>query len=198
MNNLKKLTIVIVTYLTDRKTLLNCLKSIDKNVKILIVENSKKFKDRYFFLSRYPNIEIINTGKNLGYGGGNNFGLKFVKTDYALILNPDTILDNFFFKKINLILNMKHFSIIGCTLKKNLSYVTGGFFNQKKNKLFQNNFLNRIQENKFIKVDWVTGNSMLLNLKKFKNLNFFDENFFLYYEEFDLCLRLKKRIKTFI
>ena len=43
------------------------------------------------------------------------------------------------------------------------------------------------------KVDWVTGCSMLINLKKFENKKIFDENFFLYFEEFDLCKSLKDK-----
>ena len=61
----KNLTIVIVTYLTNKKTLLNCLNSIDKEVKIIIVENSKNFEHEQFILSKFKNVTIICTGKNL-------------------------------------------------------------------------------------------------------------------------------------
>ena len=91
MKKINNLTVVIVTYLTEKKILLNCLQSIDKKTKVIIVENSKSFKHKNYFLKIFPNIEIVCTGLNLGYGKGNNFGLKRVKTDYALILNPDII-----------------------------------------------------------------------------------------------------------
>jgi N-acetylglucosaminyl-diphospho-decaprenol L-rhamnosyltransferase len=61
-----------------------------------------------------------------------------------------------------------------------------GFLIQKKNNTFKKKF----QNNKIVpleKVDWVTGCSMLINLKQFKNKEIFDKNFFLYFEEFDLC-----------
>ena len=194
MNNLKNLTIVIVTYLTNKKTLLNCLNSIDKEVKIVIVENSKNFEHKQFILSKFKNVNIICTGKNLGYGGGNNYGLKQVKTDYAFILNPDSILDKLFFVNMNKILNKKDFSIVGCSLKKDTTYITGGFFDEKKNKIFKENLLNN-ELTELTEVDWVTGNSMLLNLLNFKDQKYFDENFFLYYEEFDLCFNLRKNKK---
>ena len=101
MKKKTNLTIVIVTYLTNRKILLDCLKSIDKDFKVIIVENSKQFKDKKFFLKKFNNIEIVCTGLNLGYGKGNNFGLEKVQTDYALILNPDVVCKNDFFDKIN-------------------------------------------------------------------------------------------------
>ena len=194
MNNLKNLTIVIVTYLTNKKTLLNCLNSINKEVKIIIVENSKNFKHKQFILSKFKNVKIFCTGKNLGYGGGNNYGLKQVETNYAFILNPDSVLDKLFFVNINKILNKKDFSVVGCSLKKDMTYVTGGFFDEKKNKIFKENLLNN-ELNELTEVDWVTGNSMLLNLPNLKDKKFFDENFFLYYEEFDLCFNLRKKEK---
>ena len=171
MYNLNNLSIVIVTFLTDKKTLLNCLQSINKNVKIIIVENSKKFKYLNFFSKKFKNLEIYCTGKNLGYGGGNNFGLKKVSTDFALILNPDATLDRSFLRNVNLLLYNKSFSLIGCELLKNRGFATGGFFDSKKNNLFKKNFFS-IKREKLTKVDWVTGSSMLLNLKNLIFVNF--------------------------
>jgi len=192
MYNFSNLTIIIVTFLTSKQTFLNCLNSIDKKIKVILVENSSKFKYQNFFQNKFKNLKIFCSGKNLGYGGGNNFGLKKVNTNYALILNPDTILDKSFFKNLNSLLDNKKFSIIGCELAENKDYVTGGFFDEKKNKVFRKEFFNLKRKN-LTKVDWVTGSSMILNLKKIKYKDIFDENFFLYFEEFDLCQRLKRQ-----
>ena len=101
---------------------MNCLNSIDRTVKVILIENSHKFKDKNFFLNKYSNLKIFCSGKNLGYGGGNNYGLKKINTQYALILNPDTVLDKYFFKNIKLILNNQSFSLIGCELLKNKGF----------------------------------------------------------------------------
>jgi len=187
MKNINDLTVVIVTYLTDKKILLDCLQSIDKRAKIIIVENSKNFKNKNYFLKKFSNIDIICTGLNLGYGKGNNFGLCKVKTDYALILNPDIVCSaNFFPKTIKLINKSKNFSIIGCQYSNETTYLPAGFFDKKKNDIFRKNFL-KYKKKKLAKVDWVIGCSMLIDLKKFKNKNIFDKNYFLYFEEFDLC-----------
>jgi GT2 family glycosyltransferase len=66
MKNLNNLTIIIVTYLTKKDILLNCLKSIDKKAKVIIVENSKKFLHENYFKKKFPNIKIVCTGLNLG------------------------------------------------------------------------------------------------------------------------------------
>ena len=111
----KKITVIILTYKTSLQTLKNCLNSIDKNINILVIENSKKFKNEKSLITKYKNLKIFCTGSNLGYAKGNNYGLKKITTKYALILNPDTICQKNFFKNINeTIKNVKEFHIIGC------------------------------------------------------------------------------------
>jgi GT2 family glycosyltransferase len=187
MHSLDNITVIIVTYLTQKQLLINCLKSIDNRVKIKIIENSHNFEHRKEILSNFDNVEIYCTGENLGYGKGNNFGLKIAKTDYALILNPDLTCDIDFFSNITKVLNYaKDFTIIGCQYQKDKIFLPAGFFDKKKNEEFVKIFKNQ-KTKKLEKVDWVTGCSMLINLKKFENKEIFDKNFFLFFEEFDLC-----------
>ena len=187
-NNLSDLTVVIVTFKTDRTILKNCLSSINNNVKILIVENSKEFINKEEIEREYNNVKIICSGSNLGMGSGNNFGLKNTFTKYALILNPDIICDNSFFSNIQKYLKGNiDFSIIGTQYNDNSIYKPAGFFSSKK-KNKEINF--NIQE--LTPVEWVVGCSFLINLKNFENKEIFDENFFLFFEEFDLCKKLKR------
>ena len=190
---MENITIVILTYKTPKNIILDCLKSISKNIKILIVENSEKFINSDQILSEYKNVNIVCTGENLGYGAGNNFGIKSVKTDYILILNPDVICDKNFFSNISdVVKEAKDFSIIGCQYLYDKTFMPAGFFDKKKNEEFIEYFKNH-ETNDLLEVEWVTGCSLLINLKKFKNNLIFDENFFLYFEEFDLCKSLKDR-----
>ncbi len=190
---MKNITVVIVTYCTPQNIILDCLKSIDKNVRILIIENSPVFKNEGQILSQFNNVEILCTGGNLGYGGGNNFGIEATKTDYVLILNPDVICDKNFFTNISdVINNADDFSIIGCQYLHDKIFMPAGFFDKKKNKEFTKNFRNN-KIGELALVDWVTGCSMIINLKKFIYKKIFDENFFLYFEEFDLCKSLSKK-----
>ena len=115
MKNLSELTVIILTYLTPKKVLFDCIKSIDKNVNILIIENSKNFQYQKLIDKEFLNVKIICTGKNLGYGAGNNIGIKNSLTKYVLILNPDTICDKNFFSFIPSVINeAKDFAVIGC------------------------------------------------------------------------------------
>ena len=185
---LHQLTAVILTYKTNLDILKNCLKSINSKVKILIVENSSHFKYLKEIQSNFSNIEVICSGSNLGYGGGNNFGLNKVKTNYALILNPDTICEDNFFSNVNKYLSDNiNFTLIGATYSNKTDFKPAGFFNKKDLKDAQFD-----KESNLYEVDWIAGHTILFNMKKFSNKIFFDENFFLFFEEFDLCKQLKK------
>ena len=87
----ENLTIIIVT-IKSQNIIDDCLKSIDPDIKKIIVENSSDQKFINYLNSKYKNIECHLTGKNLGMGSGNNFGIKKSKTKYVMILNPDTVL----------------------------------------------------------------------------------------------------------
>ena len=188
-----KITVIIVTYQTNKEILLKCLNSIDKKIKVIIIENSKKFKDQDNFSKKFKNLKVICTGSNLGYGEGNNLGLRKVKTKYALILNPDSLCEKNFFTNLKNNLNkIKDFHLIGCTYKNSKNSYPAGYFENKQNKNFENNF----RKNKLAtltKVDWIRGFSIILNMKKFKSGRVFDKNYFLYLEEIDLCKSIKKK-----
>ena len=130
---MKNLTVVIVTYRTPEKIILDCLLSIDSKVKVLIVENSENFNHKDKILSQFNNVDILCTGKNLGYGSGNNYGISSVKTDYILILNPDVICAKDLFSNISdLILKTQDFSIIGSQYLHDDVFMPAGFFDKKK------------------------------------------------------------------
>jgi len=188
-NNFSDLSIIIVTYKTNLSILEKCLSSIDPTVKIVIIENSSKFINEDQISNKYKNVSIFCSGENTGYGRGNNYGLQKVDTKYALILNPDIICEKNYFENIKNYLNDElDFSIIGSQYLDNDTYAPAGFFDSELN-LKDADYT---QDLNLSKVDWVVGCSMLLNLKKFKSKSIFDENFFLFFEEFDLCKFLKK------
>ena len=192
-NDFNNLSIIILTYKTELDILEKCLSSIDNNIKILLIENSDKFINENQIRNNYKNVSIFCTGANLGYGGGNNFGLNKATTKFALILNPDIICDKDYFNNLKKYLNNKvNFSIIGSQYSDNETYAPAGFFesNLKLNDAKFDSELN------LYKIDWVVGCSLLINLEKFNNKSIFDENFFLFFEEFDLCKSLKRENKN--
>ena len=191
-NKLEDLTAVIVTYKTNTDILEMCLKAINLNVKVIIVENSNNFEKTDHIKKYYPNVEIYCSGKNLGMGAGNNFGILKSKTRYVLTINPDTICSKEFFDNIKIYLNGNiDFSAIGTQYEENINTPPAYFFDDRKYNKNLSVDINYLQ-----KVDWVVGCSILFDLSKFENKKLFDENYFLFYEETDLCMRLKKKNKN--
>ena len=175
----KNVTFIIVTY-RSQNVIHRCIKSIDSRIKIVVVENSNNFSIKRELERKYSNVKVIISGKNLGYGKGNNLGLKKVKTQYAFIINPDAYLDKNTLPEIKKSIHQLNddFSIMAPNLKANFGY----FLKEQKNKIVNKNFF---------QVDYVEGFAMLLNLKKIKFNNFFDKKIFLFLEEIDLCKRIK-------
>jgi len=191
MVHINDLTIVIVTYRTDKKILTDCLNSIDPQINILIVENSKNNKFKEKLENKYPNLNVVLSGRNLGYGAGNNFGLTRVKTKFALILNPDVTLEQNFIKELDKYLDQQiNFHIMGVNYRNDTQWKSSGFFSEfdKKIKLKHEEKSNH---DSLEVVDWIVGYTMLINLEKFESRKLFDENIFLYFEDFDLCRRIK-------
>jgi len=167
----KDLTVVIVTFNSEAK-ITNCLKNIPSDVRIIVVENSDNEKLKKDLEYKFKNLSCILTGDNKGYAAANNIGLNQVNTKYALVLNPDTILDNNAIK--NFLVRAKELQDF---------WLIGPANDQMVKIKFENNDL--------VEVDTLKGFAIFFNMPKF-NSNFFDENFFLYFEEIDLCKRVKK------
>ena len=85
------LTIIIVT-IKSKDIIHNCLNSIEPDIKKIVIENSSDQKFIENLKNNYQNLECYLSGKNLGMGAGNNFGIKKSRTRYIMILNPDTVL----------------------------------------------------------------------------------------------------------
>ena len=173
-----KITVVINTFKSEEK-IRQCLNSIDTSVQIIIIENSNNLSFKDEIEKEFSNVNCFLSGQNLGYAKGNNFGLSKVKSDYALILNPDAFLEKDTLDRLLSTSNkFKDFSIIGPAKQDEFSNTEG---NDDKDDVF--------------KVNTLKGFAMFLNLKQFEDIGFFDENFFIYLEEIDLCKRLLKKDK---
>ena len=177
--NLNEITFVIVTYKSE-SIIQDCLNTLPSESKKIIVENSNNINLGKDLKLKYDNIEVI-LSENIGMGAGNNIGLKSCKTKYAYILNPDTKLNNNTIKNLIYELNKISDFTIASPLNDDPN-----FPNYKINNPEQKNL-------NILSVDSIDGFSMLIDLEKFGDQNFFDENFFLYLENDDLCRRVKNR-----
>jgi len=182
----QNLSIIVVSFLSEN-VIHECIKSIPDEISILIVDNSSDKNFKKNIENTYKNVRCIISPENLGMGPGNNLGLKNIKTDFAFILNPDIILEKSAIDEIiNASKNLDSFGIIA-PISNQKNYPN---YKLDEKKISFNNEIDPF------KVKSVDGFAMLLNLKKlnqlknFEDNNYFDENFFLYLENDDLCKRV--------
>ena len=178
--SLNNLTFIIVTFKSEH-IIYDCIESLPVNSNIIIVENSNNHELKEDLEKKYPKIKVV-VQENIGMGAANNRGIKLCKTDYAFVINPDVK----FYKDtldelISFSLSTNDYSILA-PISDDLDYPN---YKIKNKKIFNN-------EIDFLSVDAVDGFAMLINKNKFKDNIYFDENFFLYLENDDLCLKKKK------
>ena len=178
--SLNNLTFIIVTFKSEH-IIWECIDSLPENSNIIVIENSNNQVLKKDLEEKYPKIKVI-VQENTGMGAANNKGIKLCKTDYAFVINPDVkFYENTMQELIILSSKYNDYSILA-PISDDIKYP-----NYKiKNKKVENNHPD------FLNVDSVDGYAMLINKKKFSDNIYFDENFFLYLENDDLCLRKKK------
>lgn len=192
------LSIQIVNYNT-KKYLIKCVTDVIKDLKgsaltygINVLDNNseddlsdleKKFKGK---------VNFYYSDKNLGFGAGHNYLAKKSSSTYLLILNPDIefLEKNSILRLYELITSNNSIKVVGPQLKNNFGQTqpwdhaqlnywlpTGGFWKTQK---------------EITEVAWVSGAVFLIERGSFEQAGNFDENYFLYGEETDLCYCVRK------
>ncbi len=222
MNNKTELSVIIVHY-KNEKDLFDCLNSlynlkIKQSYEVIIVDNSEnKNLQKSLLTKNYKNLKYISSPKNLGYGAGMNLGAKYAKGEYLFILNPDVVFITDIISP--LISNFKKNKKIG--IISPLLYTTDNMIMEQGAReltplraLIKLSFIDKLLPNNPIskdywvkdwkdknlkEVDNVPGTALIIRKELFDGIGGFDENFFLYFEEFDLCKRVREKgYKIFI
>ena len=171
-------------------------------LRLLLVDNGSTDNSFVDLKASFPEIEVLQTGKNLGYAGGNNRGIERAlraDPDYVLILNNDTVIDP---RAIGKMVDVaeKAEGRVGGVVPKILYYddperiwYGGGEFSALRGLgiHWQEGHLDqsdRVEEAHL--VTFMTGACCLLSVEAVKELKGFDESFFAYVEDADLSLRM--------
>lgn len=177
-----EVTIVILSH-KSKNLVIKFINKIYEKFKIIIIDNSNDWDLKNEIEKNYSNIEfkfVINNG----YGSAINYASEFVNTKYFLINNPDV-------EGINE-KNILKFLQAAKKLNDKFSSLGPRFMNADSKSHVQSDQKLDIAEMKFI-----SGACMFFHKEKFKKLGGFDENFFLYFEESDFCLRANKIDKNY-
>jgi len=205
------LTIIILNYKT-KGLVKQCIRNVmvstaDLNYEIIVIDNGSNDGCEQMMKENFPEIKFIQTGKNLGFAAGNNFGLKEAKGKYVMILNPDvTVLNHSINKMVEFMEKNPEVGLAGPKLiNPNGTYqISCRTFQTPKLILFRRTPLGHLpfakkelekhlmidfdhQTNQA--VDWVMGACILIRKTAMDKVGLLDERFFFYVEDMDWCRR---------
>ena len=209
-----RLDVIIVNF-NSTDYAIRCIDSIYQSIPlyelhITVVDNCSKDRPERIKQS-YPDIDLVINKKNLGFSKAVNIALARVPGELLVLLNPDTVVyDGFFNNVINYINDNKDVAIVGPKIfdpdgtvqgsARRFPTVLTSIFGRKSplTKIFPNNPVSKREflcfngnGKKPMEVDWVSGACMVARKKALDAVGWFDESYFLYWEDTDLCKRLK-------
>lgn len=202
-------SIIIINY-KQKDFLSACVESIFKNIKssqfeVIIVNNSPE-DDLSSLENKFP-VKLISN-KNKGFSNGNNVGAKNSSGEFLFFLNADTVIEDDFLTPAIKSLENKNFGALGfklvnsdATLQISFGYKIS-FFNEVKNKNLEKltwdkdkTRLSQIEKDfsEIKNVDWVSGAALLIKKDVFNLVGGFDERFFMYMEDADICKKISDK-----
>ena len=196
MNIYDDLTLIIVTYRSEALIVKNL--AILKKFKVIIIDNSNSEKLQ-LIIKDYNNINLIRSSKNLGYGKAVNLGILQSNTYFVLTISPDILLNESSIEILftTFINNIDNIGLLGPSLyDANMKRRTNGTISYikklKGDKIF--NSINNIPEGN-ICCEYLVGCCYLIKRDFFNFIGGFDEDFFMYFEDNDLCDRILQNNK---
>lgn len=205
-----KLSIVIVNWNTC-DLLFNCLESIfnpplDLDFKVIVVDNASSDGSREMVEERFPEVELISNSNNPGFAYANNQALKQCSSELVLLLNADTVVKPGAIETmVEFIENNPRVGIVGARLlnpdgslqvsaypEPTLAREIWRLFHLEKLYYYGTYPMKRWNHDEPRKVDVLKGACMLIRREAIEDVGLFDEDYFIYSEEVDLCTRMQK------
>ena len=175
-NNFELITVVLIAH-KSKEIVLEFINNLSKNIKILVIDNSNDL-DLKSEIDKKENVKIEFMNNN-GYGSAINYARTYIDTKYFFIFSPDVknVDDEFIEVFTEKLKEIKLFGALGPR-----------FLNVTKKSHKQSNVKKEIGE-----INSISGAAMFFETTIFDDIEGFDENFFLYFEETDYCKRAKKK-----
>ena len=190
--------ITIITVLYNSSEVVESFFDGFKNFKIIVVDNGKneKILER---IKNFKNIQVISKNKNLGYGRAINFAFNNVSTNFFLVLNPDLSIDVSSIENMLNTLNQYN----DCGIVAPITLPDKDFYGAFPERNLKNvDSLNAIKSRELLLnskiegelcVDVAKGCALLISAKHFKNVGKFNEKYFLFWEEIDICRKFRSK-----
>jgi GT2 family glycosyltransferase len=202
-----KIVSIIIPHYNGKKLLYNCINSIYQNIdidnfEIIVVDNASTDNSIKNIQNLFSDVIVVSNKKNIGYSGGCNIGAQHAKGKYLIFLNNDTEHSDRWIEKLVDFLE-EHPSafaaqpkVLNINNKEYFDYAggAGGFidcfgFPYVKGRLFNTLEKDTGQYDKPSEIFWSSGAAMIVRADIFNQLSGFDEVYFAYMEEIDLCWR---------
>jgi GT2 family glycosyltransferase len=182
-------TVIIVAFNSER-ALKGSLPRLARVRHLIVVDNASSDGTRDCVRSLAPQAELIESPRNLGFGRANNLALERVRTPFALLLNPDCLFDE---EAVLDLLRAAERYPDATLLSPQLHAADGRPEVCYKNVYWRHHRHAPYREaDGDLCSDFLTGAALLLRMQSLRPLGFFDEWFFLYYEDDDLCLKVRR------
>lgn len=201
MNNIKekKVAAVLVNY-NGYAYSFDTIKSLEKSVlapKIILVDNNSENNEADALSKAFPDIIVIPSYENLGFAGGNNLGIKYALQtgyEYILLINNDTIVDPDMISELVKYANPQRVvsPIIFYNNDKDKIWFAGGKINRMTGNTVHILQDRKINSGKLTVCSFLSGCCMLIHRDIFNRVGFLDDTYFMYYEDADFSIRLKK------
>lgn len=207
------LSVIIVSY-NMASFLGRCLASIYRaapriNFEVLVVDNASTDGSTQMVRTGFPQVTLLANEMNYGFARANNQALQMSKGRYCLLLNPDTLVNpRSLDEMVEFMDHHPDAGASGCQLISpdgaiQLScrsfpsllavLLRGTRLHKVYNKPVARYLMAEWDHSSVREVDWVLGACLLLRRAALEDVGLLDEGFFLYYEDIDLCYRLKQR-----
>jgi len=200
---------IIIPHHNGEELLFNCLESIlnqisIKDFEIIVVDNGSIDNSADKAKEKFPSINLLKSETNLGYSGGCNFGAKNAKGEYTIFLNNDTLHTKNWIEELIGFLDKNPQAgaaqpkILNATNKDTFDYAggAGGYIDKYcfpfvRGRIFNSLEKDSNQYDDVKKIFWASGAAFIIRTELLRELNYFDNIYFAYMEEIDLCWRLQ-------
>jgi N-acetylglucosaminyl-diphospho-decaprenol L-rhamnosyltransferase len=186
---------VVVTF-NSEAVLADCLASIPRGRPIVVVDNASR--DRSVEIARSFGAQVVSNSRNMGFGAACNRGAKCLSTSHVFFLNPDVILTGRALGELEkAIERFPEAGSFGPAVK-----IYGQTRSFRDKSYIQDQCSRYIEDSDapsdYTEVGYIDGAALVCDRQAFLGLGGFDENLFLYYEDDDLCYRMRSQNKTLI
>ena len=191
-NDQSDLSVIIVNYNTS-DFLVRCLTSVscqsDRNIEVIVVDNASQDASQDMIRKAFPWVKLIENDRNLGFARANNQALKICRGPYVYFLNPDTEVGHGAFgAMIDFMESHPEVALAGTKVLNPDGSLQSSIEKRYPGQKHTRGELHGLKGD----IAWVLGASMIAKRGVVEDLGRFDESFFLYGEEQDLCLRVRK------